>query len=94
MLIPELLFSLFIYLSLIKLFGLYRKEDIFTFNHINQLRSIGIFLLMWPVFSLLYPILLMLLRISGLAESLPFILSIGSDHFIKPLIGLIIFVMC
>lgn len=94
MLIPELLFCLFIYWSLIKLFGLYQQGAIFTVMHINQLRNIGTCLLVWSVFDLLYPILLMLfLRISGLSESLPLFLSISSDQLLKLLIGLIIFVM-
>lgn len=94
MLIPELSFGLFIYLSLIKLFGLYQQGSIFSVNHINQLRNIGTCLLVWPVFDLLYPILLTLFfRLSGLSDSLPLVLSIGSDQLLKLLIGLIIFVM-
>lgn len=94
MLIPELLFCLFIYWSVIKLFGLYQHGVIFTVIHINQLRNIGTCLLVWSVFDLLYPILLMLLfRISGLSESLPLFLSISSDQLLKLLIGLIIFVL-
>lgn len=93
-LIPELLFYLFIYLSLITLFGLYQRGGIFTTSHIKQLRNIGTCLLVWPVFDLLYPILLTLLfRSSGLSDSLPLVFSIGSDQFLKLLIGLIIFVI-
>lgn len=93
-LIPEFLFSLFIYLSLFKLFGLYRQGHVFTINHINQLRNIGTCLLVWPVFDLLYPTFLALIfRFFGLSESLPLAFSLGSDQLIKLLIGLIIFVM-
>ncbi|WP_340678527.1 DUF2975 domain-containing protein [Paraglaciecola sp.] len=93
-LIPELLFSLFIYLSLIKLFGLYQQGYIFTISHINQLRNMGTCLLVWPVFDLLYPIFLALIfRIFGLSASLPLVFSIGSDQLLKLLIGLIIFVV-
>lgn len=94
MLIPELLFCLFIYWSVFKLFGLYQQGVIFTGIHIKQLRNIGTCLLVWSVFDLLYPILIMLLlRISGLSASLPLSLSISSDQLLKLLIGLIIFVM-
>jgi hypothetical protein len=94
MLIPELLFCLFIYLSLIKLFGLYQQGIIFTANHINQLRNIGTCLLVWTVFDLFYPIFLMLfLRLSGLSESLPLFFSISSDQLLRLLVGLIIFVL-
>ena len=94
MLIPELLFCLFIYLSLIKLFGLYQQGIMFTVNHINQLRNVGTCLLVWSAFDLLYPILLVLfLRLSGLSESLPLFLSISSDQLLKSLVGLIIFVL-
>jgi hypothetical protein len=94
MLIPELLFCLFIYLSLIKLFGLYQQGIIFTANHINQLRNIGTCLLVWTVFDLSYPIFLMLfLRLSGLSESLPLFFSISSDQLLRLLVGLIIFVL-
>lgn len=93
-LIPELLFYLFIYLSLIKLFGLYQRGGIFTINHTKQLRNIGTCLLVWPVFDFLYPILLTLLfRSTGLSDSLPLVLSIGTDQLLKLLVGLIIFVM-
>ncbi|MEP1446687.1 MAG: DUF2975 domain-containing protein [Paraglaciecola sp.] len=93
-LIPELLFYLFIYWSLIKLFGLYQRGGIFTIHHIKQLRNIGTCLLVWPVFDLFYPILLTLLfRSTGLSDSLPLVLSLGSDQLLKLLIGLIIFVM-
>jgi hypothetical protein len=48
----------------------------------------------WSVFDLLYPILLMLLfRGTGLSDSLPLVLSIGTDQLLKLLVGLIIFVM-
>jgi hypothetical protein len=94
MLLPELFFSLFIYLSLIKLFGLYQQGGIFTVNHINQLRNIGSCLLVWPVFDLLYPSLIaVIFRIFGLSPSLLLVFSIDTDQLITLLIGLIIFVM-
>lgn len=94
MLMPELLFCLFIYLSLIKLFGLYQQGIVFTANHIDQLSNIGTCLMVWCVFDLFYPILLMLfLRLSGLSESLSLFISISSDQLFKLLVGLIIFVL-
>lgn len=92
--LPELLFYLFIYMSLFKLFGFYRQGLVFAESSVLLIRRIGICVLAWPLFSLLYPVALtLILRGFGWAESLPISLALGSSELISFLSGLIIFVI-
>ena len=48
---PELLFYLFIYVSLFRLFGFYRQGLVFAESSIKLIRQIGICVFVWPVFT-------------------------------------------
>ena len=58
---PELIFYFLIYWWLFNLFGRYQQGDIFSAGSTRLIRNIGTCLLVWPLFSVLYPVLLTLL---------------------------------
>lgn len=91
---PELLFYGFIYITLFRLFGLYKLGHIFTSKSVQMIRNIGVCVLCWPVFTVLYPTLVTLtLRLSGASENLAITIGAGTDEVIKLIAGLIIFVI-
>lgn len=90
---PELILYGLIYWWLFRLFDRYQHGEVFMPSSIRFIRNIGTCLLIWPLFTILYPILLtLLIRASGLSEDLPLFVSFGSSEMVKLLLGLIIFV--
>lgn len=92
--VPELIFFMFIYLSLFRLFSAYQNGDVFSPATIQSLKNIGSCLLIWPVFTLIYPILLVvLLKVMGISEQLTVFASVSSNELIKLLAGTAIYVI-
>jgi len=90
----DLIPSLLIYLSLFKLFGLYKRGLVFTVENIQCIKNIGTVLLGWIALKLLYPLLVTgVLRLSGASDTLSIYMSLGSDELRYLLIGLVIYVI-
>ncbi|MBC3764858.1 DUF2975 domain-containing protein [Neptunicella marina] len=92
--LPEQLFILVIYCLLWRLFGFYQQGQVFSAEPINQLRIIAGCILLWPVITIIYPILTtLLLRFSGASDSLPIYVSIGTSEITNLITGLIVYVI-
>ncbi len=92
--LPESFFYAFIYVSLFRLFGRYKRGQVFDEKSIKIIRNIGICIFIWPVFTILYPSLVALgLRATGLSDSLALSFGIGSSELVKVLGGLVVFVV-
>jgi len=92
--IPATIPYFLIYYFLYKLFSLYQQGIIFTVKNSQYIKNIAAVLIAWVVFKLIYPIAVtVVLSFSDMSESLPLILSIGSEELVFLLTGLIIYVI-
>lgn len=92
--IADIVMYSLIYFFLFQLFSLYQQGKIFTKSNINCIKNIGRCLLFWVLISLIYPVLVVLfIRFTGLSETLPLQLAIGSTELIHFLCGAIITVI-
>lgn len=90
----ELLPYFVIYFFLLRLFSYYQRGEIFTTNTIYCLKMLGKTLLCWVMLNLAYPVLVILfIRFTGLSDSLPIILNVGSTELNYLLIGGVIYVI-
>ncbi len=90
----SLLPYLLIYFFLFKLFKYYQQGQIFTVANIACLKNIGKTLLAWIGLNIFYPVLVtLIIRFSGLSDSLAIYMNIGSTEFFYLVSGLVIYVM-
>ncbi len=88
--IPYLLIYFFLY----QLFSLYQQGIIFTEKNIQSIKNVALVLFAWIAMNIFYPVLVVLvLRFSGLSNSLPIIVNFGSTELRYLLLGLIIYVV-
>jgi hypothetical protein len=92
--IPDGIPYFLIYYFLYKLFSLYQQGIIFTLNNSQYIKNIAVVLIAWVALKLVYPIVVTLvLRFSGLSDSLPLFLNFGSEELAYLLTGLVIYVI-
>lgn len=94
MTLPSVIFYSFIYWIIYRLFCEYQAQRIFSEKACNLIKSIGTTLLVWPIFNLFYyPVLLVVLRLSGQLEEVSITLDFGSDDLMQIGAALIVIVV-
>ncbi|AZG71316.1 DUF2975 domain-containing protein [Shewanella livingstonensis] len=88
----ELIPYLFIYFFLFQLFSLYQNGQVFTSANFHCLTRIATVFFVWILLSLFYPLLVaFFLRSTGMSDTVPGFLTIGSQEVEYALMGLIFY---
>lgn len=83
-----------LYSIMFRLFGLYRRGQIFTHANINCFKQIGFCLLIWVLSSLIYPIVVALtIRLFDPSSTMALHFSFGTTELEHLLLGMIIYVI-
>ena len=82
--LPSLIFYTFAYANIFFLFSEYQRQQIFSSKAIDCIKRLGIALLLWPLFNLIYyPLLLVFLRVTGQLEQATLTVEFGTDDLMQ-----------
>ncbi len=86
---PILMFNLCLYLLLLLLFQQYQKGQIYSSDAVTQIRRVGLCLLLWPLFDLIYdPALILSLKLIGMIDTGELNLVLNTDNLTMLSVGL------
>ncbi|MBV7314543.1 DUF2975 domain-containing protein [Shewanella sp. NIFS-20-20] len=90
----KFVFQQVVILILWQLFGCFKQNEIFTHNTVRKFKILGVILLSWVCFLVLYPLVISL-ALSALPnhERVLIVFSISEDEFFLLLIGILIYIV-